>query len=251
MSITTASARPRELGLTAFTRCNPLARLFPALTLAVVNIATISAPVHVATLMVTVLCLPLLALKSRQLWRLTWPLFVATATLFVVNTLANPGPGIHQADLEAGAVTAVRLLAVALPGLVVFATIDAVDLVDALVQQLHVSARFGYGALAGLRLMPMLGEDWRLQSLAGRARGVSPRGPVQRVRFLFHRLVSLLVGAVRRGTRMALALDARGFDQAKRATARPSPWTGADWACCLIGATVAVGVFVVSSLFLS
>lgn len=239
------TALPRDLGTTPFTRANPLARLTPALTLATVNAATLSAPVHLTTLAITALALPLLALSGRQCWRLTWPLLVATATLFVVNTLAYPGSGIHQADIVAGATTAMRLLAIALPGLLVFATIDAVDLVDALVQQLHLSPRFGYGALAAFRLLPMLSSDWQLQGRAARARGVSDRGAIRRVRQLFRRLLGLLVTAVRRATRLSVALDARGFDGARRASARPSSWTVLDWGWCaggLLAATATIAV---------
>ena len=242
------TALPRELGATPFTRANPLARLTPALTLATVNAATLSAPIHLTTLAITALALPLLALSVRQCWRLTWPLLVATATLFIVNTLAYPGSGIHHADVVAGATTATRLLAIALPGLLVFATIDAVDLVDALVQQLRLSPRFGYGALAALRLLPLLTSDWQLQARAARARGVSVHGPVQRVRQLFRRLLGLLVTAVRRATRLSVALDARGFDGARRASARPSSWTAQDWGWCAGGLLAALAAIAIPQL---
>ena len=41
-----------------------------------------------------------------------------------------------------------------LPGIVVLAATDPMDLADALVQRWHVPARFAYGALAALRLLP-------------------------------------------------------------------------------------------------
>jgi energy-coupling factor transport system permease protein len=169
-------------------------------------------------------------------------------TLFVVNSFASAAPGVGSADLAAGSVTAARLLAIALPGVVAFATIDPVDLTDALVQQLRVPPRFGYGALAALRLLPLLTQDWRSQTLAARARGVAPRGGINWARALAHRVLGLLVTAVRRATRLALALDARGFDGAKRATARPSAWTRTDTAwvatSCLAAALIVFGSWV-------
>jgi energy-coupling factor transport system permease protein len=242
--VSTPTALPRDLGRTSFTRANPLARLAPATALGVANVITLDPVTPLLTLAVVAVALPATGLSPRQLTRSTWPLLVAAATLLAVNTLADPSPGIGWADVAVGTTTATRLLAVALPGLLAFATIDAVDLTDALVQQLHVPPRFGYGALAALRLMPMLAEDWRHQALAARARGISPRGPVARVRDVMRRVLGLLVTAIRRATRLALALDARGFDGATRATARPSAWTRSDtaWAVGGVGAAAAITV---------
>lgn len=240
--MTAPTARPRELGRTPYTRANALARLAPAATLGLVNVTSLDAVTPLLTLSVVALALPLVGLSPRELSHVTWPLLVAAGTLLVVNTLADPSPGLGRDDLEAGLVTALRLLAVALPGLLAFATVDAVDLADAVVQQAGVPPRFGYGALAAMRLLPMLTDDWRTQTLAARARGVTPRGPVGHVRQAGRRVLGLLVVAVRRGTRLAVALDARGFDGARRATARPSAWTTADSAWAMGGVAVAAAV---------
>ncbi|MEO8329549.1 MAG: energy-coupling factor transporter transmembrane component T, partial [Candidatus Nanopelagicales bacterium] len=219
--MTSLTAHPRDVGTKPFTRANALARLAPALTFGLVNVVTLDPVTPALTLAVVLLALPATGLSASQLWRATWPLLVAAITLFVVNSFAFAAPGIGSADLTAGSVTAARLLAIALPGVVAFATIDPVDLTDALVQQLRVPPRFGYGALAALRLLPLLTQDWRSQTLAARARGVAPRGGISWVKALARRVLGLLVTAVRRATRLALALDARGFDGAQRATARP------------------------------
>ena len=60
--------------------------------------------------------------------------------------------------------------------------------------------------------------------LARRARGVEAgRNPVARVRLLGGIVFTLLVGAVRRGSRLATAMDARGFDSGNpRTNARGS-----------------------------
>ena len=50
-------------------------------------------------------------------------------------------------------------------------------------------------------------------TLARRARGVDAgRNPVARLRLFASTAFALLVGAIRRGTRLAVAMDARGFD---------------------------------------
>jgi energy-coupling factor transport system permease protein len=241
-------AVPRELGATGFARANPLARLAPAAALGLVNVFTLDPLTPLVTLLVVVAAVPFTGLARRDIVRVSWPLAVAGATLVVVNTLAFPGPGVGSDDINAGVVTALRLLAIALPGVLALATIDPVDLTDALVQQLHVPARYGYGALAATRLFPLLADDWRTQGMAARARGVAPRGAAGRVRYLFRRVLLLLVSALRRATRLALALDVRGFAHADRSRSRPSSWTSSDTAWSAAGIVAAAMVVVISSV---
>lgn len=221
---------------------NPLALLAPALLLGIVNALTLSMPTHLATLAVTVACVPLLGISARKFFRTSWPLGVAALTLVLVNSLADPSPGVGWSDLNTGVVTAVRLLAIALPGLVAFMAVEPVSLVDALVQYLHIPARFGYGGLAAMRLLPTLTDDLQLRRLALRARGATPTGIVGHVRSTHTLLVGLLVTAIRRATRLATALDARGFDTLRRATARPSRWTRIDTTWCVSGVIIAAAI---------
>ena len=95
-----------------------------------------------------------------------------------------------------------------------------------------MSPRFAIGVLASLRLLPMLGQEWQVMGLARRARGVDAgRNPLAAIRLLGGRLLGLLVGAIRRGSRMALAMEARGFGALPcRSVARPLRMRAADWA---------------------
>jgi energy-coupling factor transport system permease protein len=132
-----------------------------------------------------------------------------------------------------------RVFAIALPGIIVFATTDPTDLADALVQNVRAPARFAIGALAAFRLVPLLGQEWQMLSLARRARGIDAgRNPVARVKLFVSTAFALLVGAIRRGTRLAVAMDARGFDAGTpRTYARRQIFGRAD-AALMIGATL-------------
>ena len=123
-----------------------------------------------------------------------------------------------------------RVFAVALPGVIVFATTDPTDLADALIQNAKAPARFAIGALAAFRLVPLLGQEWQMISMARRARGVDAgRNPVAKLRLFASTAFALLVGAIRRGTRLAVAMDARGFDAGTpRTVARQQHFTRAD-----------------------
>jgi energy-coupling factor transport system permease protein len=123
-------------------------------------------------------------------------------------------------------------------------------LADALVQRWRVPARFAYGALAALRLLPLLSADWHLIGRARRARGLHDRGVVGRLRGFSGQVFAVLVAALRRGVRLATAMEARGFGATgvRRSVARPQPMRVGDWA--LIAGTL-VAVVVASAVSVS
>ena len=160
----------------------------------------------------------------------------------LVNTLLAPeqaGPTLLQlGPMRIGADTAlsglalgVRLLAIALAGLLATVTSDPVDVADALIQQWRVSPRFALGALAALRLLPSFAREWETIGLARRARGVDAGGsPIAALRLLGGRLLALLVGGVRRATRMAAAMESRGLgSRAVPDGCPPAAHAAADW----------------------
>jgi energy-coupling factor transport system permease protein len=147
----------------------------------------------------------------------------------------------------AGLAVALRLLAVGLAGIVALATIDQTELADALVEHLRAPARFAVGTLAAMRLLPLFAREWEVRGLARRARGIDDgRGPLALISFPA-RTFGLLVGAIRRATSLALAMDARGFGSRPcRTVARPRPFRRRD-VILVAGATlVAVAVAAVA-----
>lgn len=246
-------------------RRNPVAKLAAALALSFGLLATLDPVTPAIALAVELASLPLFGVRYPVLLRRTWPLLVAAAGILVTYTLFAAerggavlfrlGPFVITTGVLFGAAgLALRMLAVALPGVLVFATTDPTDLADALVQNAKASPRFAIGALAAFRLMPLLGDEWRLISLARRARGVDAgANPVAAARLFASTAFALLVGAIRRGTRLAVAMDARGFDAGMpRSVARPKYFGAADWllivggaglAAVALGVSVALGVF--------
>ena len=91
---------------------------------------------------------------------------------------------------------------------------DPVRLADALTVHWRVSTRFAYGALAALRLVPLLVTEFESVRLARRTRGVEAgRNPVAHAAAVRrHRRSRCSSARVRRGSRLATAMDARGFD---------------------------------------
>ncbi len=136
--------------------------------------------------------------------------------------------------LLGGAAIALRVLAIASVGVVFGLTTTATGLVDSLVQQARIPARFGYGALAAFQAIPRFADDLITLRQARRIRGL-------RAGWHPRLLVGLLVLAIRHGSRLALSMDARAFGSGPRTAFRLVRWGPADAAVLAggLGALVA------------
>ncbi|SCL17340.1 energy-coupling factor transport system permease protein [Micromonospora nigra] len=234
-------------------RRNPVAKLAAALLFSLILVATLDPVTPAIAIGVEMALLPLFGVRAGLLLRRAWPLLVSavgvvvTLVLFAADrsgrVLLEAGPAVVTSGVLLTALGLVlRTFAVALPGVIVFATTDPTDLADALVQNVRAPARFAVGALAAFRLVPLLGQEWQMISMARRSRGVEAgRNPVARLRLFVSTAFTLLVGAIRRGTRLAVAMDARGFDAGTpRTVARRQHFGMAD-ALLVVGAVLLAG----------
>ncbi|MFT4157949.1 MAG: energy-coupling factor transporter transmembrane component T [Microbacterium sp.] len=225
-----------------------LAKFAAVLLITVPLIASIDV---VSASVALVLEIPLLlnaGLGAREFWTRTAVLWIA-APLSAVTIALYGSPGgtvyaewmlirVSDASLALAAATAVRVLAIGLPAVVLFASVDATDLADDLAQRLRLPARFVIGALAGMRMLGLLADDWRALALARRARGVADHG---RIRRALGMAFALFVLAIRRGSSLATAMEARGFDGSRpRTWARASIWTRQDAALVLIACVIPI-----------
>ena len=233
-------------------RRNPLAKLAAALLFLVVLFASRDGVTAAILLVVLLGALPFSGLAPLVLLRRSWLVGVAVLSIVLFNTLfaaeqagaivVDLGPlRIGAGTLAEGMELGLRLLAIVLAGILATATSDPTDVADALVQQLRVSPRFAAGVLAALRLLPVFAQEWQILGMARRARGIDAgRSPVAAVRITIGRLVGLLVGAIRRATRLAAAMEARGLGARPcRSVARMQRMRAADWV--LVGASVVIG----------
>jgi len=231
-------------------RANPVAKLGAALILMLALFASLDG---VTALVIGLALLALFGfsgLRPGDLVGRAWLVGLAALSIGVFNVLfaaeqlgpilLEVGPiRIGAETLVNGAGLALRLGAIALAGILAVATSQPTDMADALIAQLRVSPRFAIGALAALRLVPLMAREWQTISMARRARGVDAgRNPLAAARLFAGQLLALLVGAVRRGGRMAMAMDARGFGAADcRTSARVQRMRGSDW-LLLVGAAL-------------
>jgi energy-coupling factor transport system permease protein len=215
-------------------RANPVAKLAAALLLMTVLFISVDLVTPLVILSGLAASVWLSGLAWRALLSRTWPILLAALAVAVANALFG--------SPASGAALGLRVLAIAFTGVLAVATTDPTELTDSLVQQLHLSPRFAVGALAAVRLLPVMASEWQTISLARRARGVAAgRNPLIAAQLYFGKLLTLLVAAIRRATRLATAMEARGFGAADcRSVARPRHMEARDW--WLIAAAAALGL---------
>jgi energy-coupling factor transport system permease protein len=196
-----------------------------------------------------VIGLALSGMRLRDLARLVAPLLLVAVVIGLTNGILVGTP---DASLEeragVGLALGLRILAIALAGVLALATTDPADLAAGLIGHLRFPPRLAVGALASLRLAPLLGVEWQTLGLARRARGVDAgRNPLVGGRLWLTGVLSLLVSTIRRASRLALAMDARGFDSGTpRTLARPPRMRRADWLLLLAASALATGAVAVS-----
>ena len=229
-------------------RANPVAKLAAAAILMAVLFVARGAVTPAVVLAGLLASVPLTGLALRDLLARTWLLLIAALFVGVLNVVLAPG---GSANLLTGLGLGLRLLGIAFCGVLALATTDPTDLADSLQQQARLSPRLAVGVLAAVRLLPILAAEWQILGMARRARGVSAGwSPLAAASIGFGMLLALLVGAVRRATRLATGMEARGFGASEcRTIARRQSVRTADWAMLAVAiglgaAGIAIGAVV-------
>ena len=245
MTASVETARETEVRTTQ-TGLNPLARLLAGLLLPFIVVWSID-PVSAGVAVVLELALfPVLRVPWGVFWRRTAVVWIAAPLSAVTFVLYAEPAGttylewgmLHISDgsILLAASAALRVLALALPAVTLLIGVDPTDLADALAQLARLPARFVVAALAAFRLVGLLRDDVRMLEFARRARGVADTG---RIRRFLGVAFAVLVLAIRRGSALATAMEARGFGgPTPRSWARVSRWRGRDTALLLVAAIV-------------
>lgn len=230
----------------AFARINPVAKLGASALIALPLILTLDVVSALVALVLECLLFPFAGIGWREFWTRTLPVWIAAPLTAVTIALYGEASGVVYAEwfvvrisegsLELALATFFRVLAIALPSVVLFITVDPTDLADGLAQILRLPARFVLGALAGLRMVGLFLDDWRALELARRARGIADTG---RIRRFLGMAFALLVLSIRRGSKLATAMEARGFGASgTRTWARESHFGRREWMLLALGAAI-------------
>jgi len=206
-------------------RTHPLARIAAGFVVMLGLFLTIDVVTSAVVIAALIVAIAVSGIPPRALALRAVPLLVSAAGIGLFNAVLGGG------GVNAGIAIALRLVGISIAGVLAIATVDPTELADALVQHLHAPSRFVVGALATFRLFPLFSREWDTLGLARRARGIEADRALGRIAAFPGRSLGLLVAAIRRATRLALAMDARGFGaSACRTLARPRAFARRDLA---------------------
>src|SRR3954447_21395605 len=133
-------------------RINPVAQLTAMVVVTVVLLTSLDVVTPAVVVAAELCLLPAAGLHRRgDLWGRTWPMLLGAGSVAVVNVLLS-----HDATVVTGLGLGLRVVGLALPGVLLIASTDPVRVADALTIHWRVPTRFAYGALAALRLAPLL-----------------------------------------------------------------------------------------------
>lgn len=235
-------------------RVNPVAKLLTALVIAAALVLSVDWVSALTALVLEFALFITLGIRLRVIATRTALIGVAAALTAVTILLYGQVEGtvywhfllitVSEGSISLALATFLRVLAIALPSVLLFVDIDPTELADGLGQVLRLPARFVLGALAALRLVGLLREDWLYLGYARRARGVADHA---RLRRTAGQAFALLVFAVRRGSKLATAMEARGFGaHHTRTWARPSTVGAREIALVGAGVLIAATAITVS-----
>ncbi|MDO9398262.1 MAG: energy-coupling factor transporter transmembrane component T [Herbiconiux sp.] len=225
---------------------NPVAKLTASLLLSILLLVTIDWVSAAVALALESLLVAWAGLAPRAFFRRTAAIWIAAPLAGLTTLLYGVAAGqtylqfwlVHISDgsIALAVATTLRILAIGLPAVVLFATVDPTDLADGLAQVWRLPSRFVLGALAAVRLVGLFLDDWRQLELARRARGLGDTGRIKR---FANQAFALLVISLRRGSKLATAMEARGFGaDTVRAWARPSSFGAREWLLVATGAGI-------------
>jgi len=235
-------------------RVNPVTRLAAVMVLTTPLLLTVDWLSAAVALGIELVLFALAGVTPRLLVARTWPILIAAPIAGVSMLLYGRPEGteywsfwlarITDGSIELAIAVTIRVLAIGLPAALLFLRVDPTELADGLAQIARLPARFVLGALAATRLVGLFVEDWRAMGLSRRARGIGDHGALRRLATM---AFALLVLAIRRGSKLATAMEARGFgSDIPRTWARRSRVGAVDAVLLMIAAAIAATAIAVA-----
>lgn len=156
--------------------------------------------------------------------------------------LLDLGPWqVSTGSLDSGIAIMLRGCALALISVMFLASTDAHELGESLAQTFRLPARFVLSAVAAFRLMGLLAAEWQTLAAARRARGIGSRSALVALTTGFaQQAFALMVQALRRASRLAVTMEARGFGAGPRTWLNPPTYHRVDVVVLILGLLIPV-----------
>lgn len=174
------------------------------------------------------LLLPLSLFAFSFVWiNVVFPAERGTTILFHIGSMP-----VALENLTLGISLGLRSLIFASWSLLFVLTTEPTKLMLSLIQHCKLPPRFGYGMMAAYRFLPLFKQEYDQIRAAHRIRGLGEsKGLLKKMTELKRYAIPLLASAIRRAERVAIAMEAKGFDGSRKRTFyRKVLWTKKDLA---------------------
>ncbi len=120
--------------------------------------------------------------------------------------------GFSKENLKIAFSLGFRMITFAYITVIFISTTNSVDLVLSLIKQWHLPYRACYAFLAAYRFVPTFGEELKIIRVAHESRGLGvSNNPFINLIYTPRYLIPLLISAIRKGERVAIAMDSKAF----------------------------------------
>lgn len=132
-----------------------------------------------------------------------------------------------------------RVLTIGISSILFTSNTDPNDLVLSLIKQCHLSPGIAYGILTAFRFLPSMEADLALINAAHRIRNAKNKKWYLTKNYWYKNAIPLLATNIRRAERVAIAMEARGFENnMKRTYYKTVYWRKADTVFVLCSAFI-------------
>ncbi|WP_077598009.1 energy-coupling factor transporter transmembrane component T family protein [Olsenella urininfantis] len=234
-------------GHTSLHRANPVAKL--ALAICVCLAAFLSqSPLMLLGIIAFLVATGVYAGMLRRTLALLAGFSLLALLMFVVQTaLVRQGTPlllwVTDVGLQTGLRVALRLVAFAMPLVMMLSLTRLTDLANASVELLHVPYRYAFTITTALRFVPIFSDQMSKIVEAQTARGVEfdTPNPLRKLHLMLPLAAPLLISSVARADATALAAEERGFYLRRRSSSyKRYPLVATDALCVLPGLVLVV-----------
>ncbi|MED4403610.1 energy-coupling factor transporter transmembrane component T [Metabacillus fastidiosus] len=174
------------------------------------------------------LLLPLSLFAFSFVWiNVVFPAERGTTILFHIGSMP-----VALENVQTGVSLGLRSLIFASWSVLFILTTEPTKLMLSLIQHCKLPPRFGYGMMAAYRFLPLFKQEYDQIRAAHRIRGLGePKGVLSKLNEMKRYAIPLLASAIRKAERVAIAMEAKGFDGSRKRTFyHLVPWTRKDLA---------------------
>lgn len=244
-----ASVLDYSEGTTLLHRANPVTKVVLAVCVCVATFLAQGYGMLLGVLLFLVALGAYAGILRRTLALLAGFLSLGALMLLVQTVVVRSGTPLFlwvtDQGLDRGARVALRLVAFALPLVMMLSLTRLTDLANATVEVLHVPYRYAFTITTALRFVPIFSQQMAKIVEVQTARGVDfdTPNPLRRLRLMLPLAAPLLISSVARADDTALAAEERGFYlRGRESSYKRYPFSAVDLACLLPGmALVALG----------